>query len=1079
MLPSLSDFGDPGSESGIRRVVEAYAKHLPQFGVELVEKGQSYDVMAIHAGCYELYAPNERLVAISHGLYWSGDYDAPSWEHKTNARVIRSVRYAREVTVPSLWVAEAFQRDMHFTPRIIPHGIDWQDWQHDFQPGDYVLWNKNRDKDVCSTDPLFSLASLFPNWPFVSTMPVDLPNVQVTGTIPHAQMKEVVQRANVYLSTTKETFGIGVLEAMASGVPVLGFRYGGNVDLVEHGVSGYLAEPGNIEDLAEGLSYCLQHRDTLSQNAREAAKAWAWESACEKLAGVFELAMVDEPPTAAIVIPTFNYGELVNGAIESAVNQTYTDLIDIIVVDDGSEDDTEQRVKEWLEKDSRVSYVKQSNQGVANARNTGISKTNAKFITCLDADDEMEPAFLETLVPHLEADNSLGLVYSGIKVLRLHNNELLEFDSPWPPDCDFDKHIVGDCQVPTCNVFRRKAWEHLGGYRQRYAPIGMGTEDAEFWLRIGASGWSIKQVTKEPLFRYLLGGRTTGDQSYKEVDWLEWHPWTRDGWHPFASIATPDNLSHEVRQYDEPVVSVIVPVGPGHERDIIDALDSLEAQTFRKWEAIVVDDTGSDKLDLTAFPFARLVKTPGKMGAGYARNRGVEIARGQLLDFLDADDWFYPDTLWRKVEVYSAEGGDVAVYGDHHGIAIISEDYARKMKSNKKLLQYRPEDGFSLIASSNLDFDCPRAIQQPSTNRQPYIWCDISTLIPKSWHFEIGGFDEKMESWEDWDYWIRMAQIGKCFTHVNEPFLVYRFYSGNRRWAAHPEHEEGLQLAQNLVQYMQDKYRRNDTGGPSVCRGCTKKRGPSVHDSMSRLSATRNQRASTTSAPSDSDFVMCEYQGQPPGNRGNHGVVGMTVFPAPFVGFNMKRTSEGYRIDYGYWGAGGQFYVHHDDIAKTPNLFRPVELTKTNVQAALPKQRRPEPTPPPAPVVVKPTPVEQAIPEPLPQPAPEPSGPKSVAQILNETIGPVAEKAENEEDEPVTQEVAVASMFTAILESGDLQKLPGVSTTIAEQMEGQGVQTFQDILDLGVDGLSIYPGIGATRAQIIIDAINGLAAGTM
>jgi len=760
------------------------------------------------------------------------------------------------------------------------------------------------------------------------------------------------------------------------------------------------------------------------------------------------------------------------------------------VVDDGSDDDgeTERVVNELAERDSRVKYIRQSNAGVAHARNHGISKTNAKFTSCLDADDSMEPAFLETLVPHLEADNSLGLVYSGLKVLVPRDGQILELNSNWPTECDFDKQIIGENQVPTCCVFRRKAWERLGGYRQRYAPRGCGTEDAELWLRIGASGWGIKQATKEPLFRYLLGGNTTGDQSYEEVNWLEWHPWTSDKWHPFASIATPKKHSHEVRQYDEPIVSVVIPVGPGHEKDVIDALDSLEAQTLRQWEAIVVDDSGSDKLDLTGFPFARLVVTKGQMGAGFSRNRGAELARGRYLLFLDADDWLYPSALWTMLEVQAAESGDgqeVAVYGDHDGLVVIGEEYARKMQSERRLLQYRPEDGHALVHFYNPDYECSRAVRQPATGSQFYIWCYISTLIPTSWHFEIGGFDEQMESWEDWDYWIRQAQAGKCFVHVRESFLVYRFYTGNRRWAAHPEHEEGLQLAHSLVQYMQDKYQKNGAGESSVCRGCGQKgRSPSVHDYASRIATvSNNQRASTGVVPNDSDFLWAEYQGQPAGNRGNQSVIGMTVFPTPLTmpdgrPLTMRPEGNGYRIDYGYWSAGDQFLVHREDIKITPNLFRPVELERQNIQSALPKrQAQPTPPPPPAPVVARP--VE-------PKQPPRPTGPspipKPVTQILSEAIEPHIEQQPNEQDvvateqEPITQEEAVASLFTHVLNTSELQNLPGISAGIAEQMEQQGIQSYQDILDLGIEGLALYRGVGETRAQIIIDAINGLIA---
>ena len=146
-------------------------------------------------------------------------------------------------------------------------------------------------------------------------------------------------------------------------------------------------------------------------------------------------------------------------------------------------------------------------------------------------------------------------------------------------------------------MFRKKMWERLGGYRSRYCPHGAGSEDAEFWLRAGLYGFPAKKVTDAPLFRYSYkSGRVSGDKNYREIDWHSLHPSTKDKQHPIMCVATPANkkLSHPVRQYDEPLVSVVIPVGNGHKQHVFNALDSLESQTMRKWEAIIVDDTNDN-----------------------------------------------------------------------------------------------------------------------------------------------------------------------------------------------------------------------------------------------------------------------------------------------------------------------------------------------------------------------------------------------------------------------------------------------------------------------------------------------------
>ena len=894
MFPRGRDFN---SESGIRRVVEAYEKYLPECGVQFVDDEEAADVTVGHAG---IHGRRPVDIAICHGLYWTADLPCSTWEWRANRDVTAALRAARAVTVPSEWVAETLRRDMRLNPIVLPHGIEWQEWEG--KEGDYVLWNKNRTGDVCNPEAVHILAAAFPQTRFLATFAKrQLPNIRTTGTVPHDEMKGIVEGCAVYLSTTKETFGIGVLEAMAAGKPVLGWAVGGNLELVQHGVNGYLAAQGDYEDLKRGLVYCLLHKEILGRNGRELVKQYGWRRATERLVSIIQA--VDEEkrtlPSVTIVIPYYNQPrEQIERAIRSAVEQDFEHKT-IVVVDDGSEAENAQIAQHICEA-ADVRYIRQHNQGVAAARNRGIAEVRSRYVCCLDADDWIEPSFLSACIVALEEDWGLGVAYTG---LTAHTPDGKETLSQWPGQFDYNKQLKRKNQIPTCCVFRYEAWERAGGYRGRYCPGGAGSEDAAFWTAIGAMGFDARKVTEEGLFHYSLGtGNVTGNRGYREVDWLRWYAWAHDGRHPFASVATPKRFSHPVRQYDEPMVSIIIPCIEKHLPLLVDCLDSLEAQTFRRWEAIVVLDGASAPESLRkGYPFVRFIENTGRpRGAGWARNRGAEAARGAFLLFLDADDYLtpeHPDSLERMVNLWQQTGN--AVYTDYLGRAFIEDVSGLDKRLRSRILNRNEETTETMIRYQALDFHCERAIRQPEGKPgEWYIWNLVTTLVLGEWHEKIGGFDEQMETWEDWDYFIRLARSGVCFSRLDVPAVTYRFYSGVRRDEAH-RREGSRQKWVDVLNYMQRKKQEAGEMGCS-CRGRKAQNPPS----SSAAATTKGQ--STMYGFRDEDFVLVRYIHP---NQGAHQVVGTAT-----------------RIKYGRRKGGGSqsFLVHKDDVAAQPHLFQPV-----------------------------------------------------------------------------------------------------------------------------------------------------------
>ena len=138
--------------------------------------------------------------------------------------------------------------------------------------------------------PLYELAEKNPDKQFVSTfIPVDkkpLDNVKVTGKLSFDKMQKLIMGASIYVSTAKETFSIGVLEALACGIPVLAYNWGNVPEIVTHKQNGYLVNPN--ADMSDGLEWVLQHRSQLTENCKQTAMKYNWLNVAQRIKEVCE-----------------------------------------------------------------------------------------------------------------------------------------------------------------------------------------------------------------------------------------------------------------------------------------------------------------------------------------------------------------------------------------------------------------------------------------------------------------------------------------------------------------------------------------------------------------------------------------------------------------------------------------------------------------------------------------------------------------------------------------------------------------------------------------------------------------------
>jgi len=119
----------------------------------------------------------------------------------------------------------------------------------------------------------------------------------------------------------------------------------------------------------------------------------------------------------SVIIPTYNRAVFVLKAIESVLAQTFTDY-EIIVVDDGSTDNTDQQVANLVKSNEKVRYYKIVNQGVSFARNFGVDQSRGEWLAFLDSDDQWLPKKLEKQVLEVTNNNFIDIIYTDEKWIR-------------------------------------------------------------------------------------------------------------------------------------------------------------------------------------------------------------------------------------------------------------------------------------------------------------------------------------------------------------------------------------------------------------------------------------------------------------------------------------------------------------------------------------------------------------------------------------------------------------------------------------------------------------------------------------
>jgi glycosyltransferase involved in cell wall biosynthesis len=209
-------------------------------------------------------------------------------------------------------------------------------------------------------------------------------------------------------------------------------------------------------------------------------------------------------PTCSIIITCYNYAQYLPEAIESALAQTLP-ADEIIIVNDGSTDDTAQVAADYAAGNRQVQVISQPNQGISIASNNGVRASLGTYFVRLDADDRFDARFLERTVQALEANPRRGYAYTSYQYFGARS-EVVGAQRFSLKQLTFRPYIVAT------SLIRRAAYETACGYSPE---MRRAYEDWDFYLAMAEAGWYGMGLS-DVLFFYRRHGRSRNALTVRE-----------------------------------------------------------------------------------------------------------------------------------------------------------------------------------------------------------------------------------------------------------------------------------------------------------------------------------------------------------------------------------------------------------------------------------------------------------------------------------------------------------------------------------------------------------------------------------
>lgn len=270
----------------------------------------------------------------------------------------------------------------------------------------------------------------------------------------------------------------------------------------------------------------------------------------------------------SIIIPVYNVEKYVRKCVESVIDQSYKN-IEIIIIDDGTKDNSGKICDEYAEKDTRITVIHKINEGVSKARNVGIEKANGKYITFVDADDFIDKDYIKKLYDQCIASNA-DLSICGTKDIDSNEN-ILKVSKKYRNIINSEeamKELLNE-KYYTCVVWAKMYKKELFKDIQFNEKTKIA-EDLEVLYRIIGKSKTINVDTFENLYYYRIRENSATTEKYNK-DWKNEIKISEEILH-FVEKKYPNILNYAVKRYVRINVSCISMILK-YDEDIDEALE--------------------------------------------------------------------------------------------------------------------------------------------------------------------------------------------------------------------------------------------------------------------------------------------------------------------------------------------------------------------------------------------------------------------------------------------------------------------------------------------------------------------------